>query len=65
MPWLEPGRRDGDLKRTVDRGADGTMTPQPILNPFALSVDPMERLLLVNFEKDPDSTYIGFEPQWR
>ncbi len=41
------------------------MTPQPILNPFALSVDPMERLLLVNFEKDPDSTYIGFEPQWR
>ena len=24
----------------------------------------MERLLLINFEKDPDSVYIGFEPQY-
>jgi hypothetical protein len=34
-----------------------------VYNPFRIDVDPMERLLLVNFEKDPDSVYIGFEPQ--
>ncbi len=34
-----------------------------ILNPFRIDVDPMERLLLVNFEQDPDTTYVGFEPQ--
>jgi hypothetical protein len=33
------------------------------LNPFHIAIDPMERLFLVNFEKDPDSLYIGFEPQ--
>jgi hypothetical protein len=31
--------------------------------PFTIQIDPMERLLLVNFEKDPDVFYIGFEPQ--
>ncbi|TVR76717.1 MAG: hypothetical protein EA412_12760 [Chitinophagaceae bacterium] len=34
-----------------------------ILNPFSIDIDPMSKLLLVNFEKDPDSVYIGFEPQ--
>lgn len=34
-----------------------------ILQPFKIHIDPMERLLLVNFEKDPDSIYLGFEPQ--
>lgn len=34
-----------------------------IVFPFKIEVDPMEKLLLVNFEKDPDSIYIGFEPQ--
>ncbi len=34
-----------------------------LLFPFSLEVDPMEKLLLINFEKDPDSLYIGFEPQ--
>lgn len=33
------------------------------ISPFSLRVDPMERLLLVNFEKDPDLIYKGFEPQ--
>lgn len=33
------------------------------LNPFQIAVDPMERLLLINFEQDPDTTYVGFEPQ--
>jgi hypothetical protein len=34
-----------------------------IINPFSIDIDPMERLLLINFEKDADSVYIGFEPQ--
>lgn len=33
-------------------------------SPFALKISPMERLFLINFEKDPDEIYIGFEPQW-
>ncbi|WP_373523985.1 hypothetical protein [Aquiflexum sp.] len=35
-----------------------------LLNPFSFQVDPMERLLLVNFESDPDVIYKGFEPQY-
>lgn len=34
-----------------------------VIFPFSLVVDPMERLLIINFTKDPDSIYIGFEPQ--
>ena len=32
-------------------------------SPFTLTVDPMERLLLINITADPDEVYIGFEPQ--
>lgn len=39
------------------------MNNQQFLNPFLIEIDPMERLLLVNFESDPDTLYIGFEPQ--
>jgi hypothetical protein len=31
--------------------------------PFTIHIEPMARLLLMNIEKDPDSIYIGFEPQ--
>lgn len=34
-----------------------------LYNPFRIDIDPMDRLLLVNIENDPDSVYIGFEPQ--
>jgi hypothetical protein len=34
-----------------------------IIFPFSIEIDPMERILLVNFEKDPDSIYVGLEPQ--
>lgn len=34
-----------------------------LINPFSIDIDPMESLLLVNFENDPDSIYLGFEPQ--
>lgn len=35
----------------------------PLYAPFQLAIDPMERLLLVNFEQDLDELYRGFEPQ--
>jgi hypothetical protein len=31
--------------------------------PFNLTFDAMEQLMLINFEKNPDSLYVGFEPQ--
>jgi len=31
--------------------------------PFRIHMEPMDRLLLINFEDDPDSLYKGFEPQ--
>lgn len=31
--------------------------------PFTVSYDTIERLLLISFERDPDSLYIGFEAQ--
>ncbi len=34
-----------------------------IINPFDIAIEPMERLLLVNIENDPDSLYVGFEQQ--
>jgi hypothetical protein len=39
------------------------MSLTQLVHPFRIDVDPMERLLLVNFEQDPDTTYVGFEPQ--
>jgi hypothetical protein len=38
---------------------EATTFPQP----FVIDIDPMERLLLINIENDPDSLYVGFEPQ--
>jgi hypothetical protein len=43
--------------------SDGTPPTQTIIQPFNIAIAPMERLLLINFEEDPDSVYIGFEPQ--
>jgi len=31
--------------------------------PFEIHIDPMERLLLINIGNDPDTVYVGFEPQ--
>ncbi len=31
--------------------------------PFRIHLEPMDRLLLINFEDDPDSLYMGFEPR--
>lgn len=43
--------------------SDGSGDVQSIINPFYVQIEPMERLLLVNIENDPDSLYVGFEPQ--
>lgn len=39
------------------------MSETILVNPFFISIEPMQRLLLVNFSKDPDDYYIGLEPQ--
>ncbi|MCC5908140.1 MAG: hypothetical protein JJU13_18130 [Balneolaceae bacterium] len=44
-------------------GDEGTGQSAHIFSPFQIDIDPMERLLLINFENDPDSLYVGFEPQ--
>jgi hypothetical protein len=31
--------------------------------PFTLRIDFMQRLLLINLQRDPDAVYLGFEPQ--
>lgn len=46
-------------------GQTDNPTPKDLLIhcPFDIVIDPMQRLLLINFEKDPDRLYVGFEPQ--
>ncbi|MCC5889205.1 MAG: hypothetical protein JJU01_01465 [Alkalibacterium sp.] len=39
------------------------MSKTTMINPFFIMIEPMQRLLLVNFSKDPDEHYIGLEPQ--
>jgi hypothetical protein len=55
---VTPGPGPVELYRPLPAGGAG-----PLLSPFHLHVDPMEGLLLVNFEGDPDRVYVGFEPQ--
>ncbi|MFW5707084.1 MAG: hypothetical protein ACOC12_04120 [Bacteroidota bacterium] len=43
--------------------AEKPNTASIIYSPFQIHIDPMESLLLINFENDPDSLYLGFEPQ--
>ncbi len=44
-------------------GNNAQMNLTKLINPFRIDIDPMERLLLVNIENDPDTLYTGFEPQ--
>ena len=69
-PWEEVESEDAARlypAAEVALPSDGSMSAEPSLpvlySPFHLDVDPMERLLLVNFEEDPDRIYLGFEPQ--
>ncbi len=36
---------------------------EKLFSPVSFMIQPMERLMLINFEADPDDVYIGFEPQ--
>ncbi len=47
----------------ISHNNDDVSKLRKIVFPFQIKIDPMNKLLLVNFEKDPDSVYIGFEPQ--
>lgn len=40
-----------------------SMTQKTILSPFKIEGSELKALALINFEKDPDSLYIGLEPQ--
>lgn len=60
----EPPRpaRPGQPAPSVAAGRDPGATDL-LVSPFHIGVDPMEALLLVNFEGDPDRIYVSFEPQ--
>jgi hypothetical protein len=51
------------MANSVRESLDQNTRSAGCFSPFNLKCDVMERLLLINFEKDPDSVYIGFEPQ--
>lgn len=40
------------------------MHTKTLIQPFDVNIDPMKRLLLINFNNDKDSVYLGFEPQY-
>lgn len=42
---------------------ENTEMPVKVYLPFNLQIDPMESLLLFTIENDPDTLYVGFEPQ--
>lgn len=51
----------------MTKSSDSPISPEPsgkIHSPFCFHIEPMQRLLLINFEKDPDEVYLGLEPQW-
>ena len=62
-PWEQAPSNPESIYENVEIGA-AAASGIPIVSPFHLQTDPMERLLLINFEQDPDSIYVGFEPQF-
>ncbi len=57
-------KMDAALKMNASAEMDARTELERILPiPFRIHIEPMDRLLLVNFEDDPDSLYKGFEPQ--
>jgi hypothetical protein len=61
-PWEDRPPGPG---RIYESGAmrPGATHGTPVVSPFHLETDPMTGLLLINFENDPDTVYVGFEPQ--
>lgn len=61
-PWEEAPPNPESIYADI-AGRPGADNGIPVISPFHLHTEPMARLLLINFEKDPDSVYVGFEPQ--
>ncbi len=59
FPQAKPDQES--VAATVKQINTGGIHVLPI--PFEIKIDPMERLLLINIDNDPDSVYLGFEPQ--
>ncbi len=59
-PWEEAPPNSDSI---YEDGEIGPAAGIPIVSPFHLQTDPMAGLLLINFERDPDTVYEGFEPQ--
>lgn len=60
---LEDDREDWEDRNTQPSEIYEGPERYAVHSPFQLLRDPMERLLLVNVEEDPDRVYLGFEPQ--
>lgn len=54
-------KRDGKVLNSEDIYSEPSTGS--IISPFSFTIDPMEHLILVNFEKDPDEYYNTFEFQ--
>ena len=61
VSMVEDGFKTASFEERYD--ASRPVVDSAIINPFYIAIQPMERLLLINIENDPDSLYIGFEPQ--
>jgi hypothetical protein len=61
-PWSESPPQPESIYGDGGSPAEGP-SALPVVSPFHLDIDPMEGLLLVNFEGDPDRIYLGLEPQ--
>jgi hypothetical protein len=55
--WVEASPHPTSIYESVDPAHT------PVVTPFHLESQPMQSLLLVNFEGDPDRIYRGLEPQ--
>ena len=68
-PALEARGEDRTVPGSAQRsgrgdGVEPSVGAKPtFLHPFRIDVDPMQGLLLLNLDKDPDDVYAAFEPQ--
>ena len=62
-PWLLAGVAVSSDARKAHAEIDAATSHNVLYSPFYLHIDPMERLLLINFVKGADEVYAGFEPQ--
>lgn len=51
------------MEKTKESYGTG-VNEKTVVIPFGLAYNPMEKLAIINFEKQPDSVYVGLEPQY-